>query len=129
FLWDKNHNGDCEFTSVNAGKKELPTPRNLNEFDVFLRHNQSVGILEKVQAKTSTFMNDMVSGVQPFGLPTNFTDYVATKTKKASVALYLRNGVGYVEPDQVRINAQWVSKHKVLISEAYNGGDNYPHQI
>ena len=51
FLWDKEYNGDCEFTTVLNGKRETDK-RNLNEFDVFVRYNKAVHLIRKVGTNT-----------------------------------------------------------------------------
>lgn len=46
FLWDRDHKGECEITTVERGGMTEPSvSRSLNEFDVFIRRNQSVSIL------------------------------------------------------------------------------------
>lgn len=67
FLWDRDYNGLCTFNGV---------PRDLNEFDVLVRDITSCQILCKVIVKTTTFCNDKVFSTKPFGLATNFNDWV-----------------------------------------------------
>jgi site-specific DNA-methyltransferase (adenine-specific) len=49
FLWDASHDGDCNVTTVRGGETIGPIPRNLAEYDVFVRDARAVSILHKVQ--------------------------------------------------------------------------------
>ena len=49
FLWDRQHNGACEIQTVWDGQPTGPAvKRYLNAFDVLVRRNEAVSILEKV---------------------------------------------------------------------------------
>jgi len=74
FLWDREYNGLCEFNG---------SIRDLNEFDVLVRDNISCQILRKVISKTSYFCNGKVFPNKPFGLATNFNDWVPEGTPGA----------------------------------------------
>jgi len=74
FLWDRDYSGLCDFNG---------SSRDLNEFDVLVRDNTSCQILRKVLAKTSAFCNKRVLPQKPFGLRTNFTDWVPEGTEGA----------------------------------------------
>ena len=45
------------------------------------------------------------------------------------IGLYGNGGKYYVNKEQIPINHEWIDKWKVLTSNGYNGGDNFPHQI
>jgi len=62
---------------VRNGEVFGPYKRKLNEFDVFIRDNRAVGILNKAQSRHEKSFSDMVSARDPFGpaLSSNFTDY------------------------------------------------------
>lgn len=94
--------------------------RDLKEFDVFIRHNEAISILRKVIGLCDSFMSEMVSGVMPFGLPTNFKNYSENKID-GGVKLYYRGGEGYLPKGTVKKKEGWIPPYKVMISEAYNG--------
>lgn len=96
FLWDSDYSGLCNFNG---------TPRDLNEFDVMVRDITSCQILRKVIAKTSTFCNGKVLPQKPFGLRTNFTDWVPEGTPGA-LKCYSKNKtenwtIKYEDPKKV----------------------------
>jgi len=93
FLWDRDYNGNCEFNGYK---------RPLNEFDIVIRDNTSVSILKKVLAKhpAGQFCDQKVLPRKPFGLSTNFNEWVpegtpgAVKcycTKKEGFERYINN--------------------------------------
>ena len=48
FLWDRDHKGECQFTTVMDGIENTLT-RPLNEFSTLVRYNQAVSIIHKIQ--------------------------------------------------------------------------------
>lgn len=128
FLWDDHHNGDCEVTSVVAGKMLSPMKRDIGKYDVFVRFNESISILEKIQKKQETPVSSIISPRKPFGFPTNF-DGISSKETTGSIKIYAQKNIGWIKRDKVTVNNNWIDAHKVLLSKAYNGGYTYPHQI
>jgi site-specific DNA-methyltransferase (adenine-specific) len=128
FLWDSKHNGECEVISMFGNEEVSRATRKLDEHDTFIRFNESIEIIKKVKAKNEATFDLNVLGIDPFKFPTNFTNY-KEKYFKDAVKLYLRGGVGYVDKNQIKTNTNLIDKYKILISQAYNGGDQKPHQI
>ena len=128
FLWEKNYSGDCEVTSVISGEKSKPMLRDIGKYDVLIRLNEAVTILEKVQKKKEITFDTLVSSRKPFGFPTNFKEY-KKDFSDGMVKIYSNNDFGYIEKEKIRVNNDWIEKEKVIISKAYNGGDTFPHQI
>jgi site-specific DNA-methyltransferase (adenine-specific) len=74
FLWERDHDADCKVTSNSNGAR-FSTIRRLDEFDIFIRQSNSIPIINKVigNKKTSKkFLDQVVSSIQPFGIPTNY---------------------------------------------------------
>jgi site-specific DNA-methyltransferase (adenine-specific) len=52
FLWDRDHQGDCEITNYAGGKIVGPSiSRALDEFPILIRSNTAVSIVHKVISK------------------------------------------------------------------------------
>lgn len=122
FLWDKAHQGDCEY-SLHQAEDRCPTiVRNLAAHDVFIRDHRALSILEKVRARKEPTMENIVSSDTPFGLATNFDQWKERRFKGA-VAVYLtvrgKRKVGYMSKSGLRKNTHLIEKWKVLIPEAY----------
>lgn len=128
FLWNAKHNGDCEITTVMNGEKLDTASRNLGTYDVFVRFNKAVSILEKVRAFGGDSVSKGMSNQKPFGFRTNFTDFKETPFP-GGIQIYANKAVGWVEDQKIVVNRQWLDKYKVIISRSYNGGYTYPHQI
>jgi len=128
FLWDSTYDGPCEVVSVLNKERRPAAKRNLGAYDVFIRFNEAVPILEKVRAKGGNSMDQQVSSRKPFAFPTNFSGYEA-KPFPSAIQIYANKNIGWLKRDLVKQNIDWIDKHKVLVSAAYGAGNAYPHQI
>nr|WP_197549177.1 Eco57I restriction-modification methylase domain-containing protein [Candidatus Nitrospira inopinata] len=89
FLWDRDHNGPCEVQTIWDGQPTGPAvARYLDAYDILIRRNEAVPILEKVRAKGEPTLDSRVSSRKPFGFPTNFHGKPAPKGLKKPVKLY-----------------------------------------
>lgn len=131
FLWSKDYSGPCEVTVTRGGEPNTST-RDLGEFDVFIRDQQSVAILHKVLAKKEKSITSILSRDTPFGIASNFSE-IRERSHAGDVPIYfiqkMKRKVGYVARDLITKNADLIDTHKLLVPEAYNGGDAVPHQI
>lgn len=134
FLWDKSWNGMCEVTTVENGKPTgSPFTRSLDDYDVLVRRNEAVPILQKVLAATAQDgignLAAKVSPIQPFSIRTNFRGAERPKGLKKPVRLIGNGGETFIERAQIPRNDSWVDDWKVLLGRAYGAGDGFPHQI
>ena len=73
FLWDREHDGPCSVQTIWDGEPTgPPVARHLDAYDILVRHNEAIPILEKVRAKGEPTLDERVSSRKPFGLATNF---------------------------------------------------------
>ncbi|MBX2998873.1 MAG: Eco57I restriction-modification methylase domain-containing protein [Caldilineaceae bacterium] len=134
FLWDNSWNDACEITTIHGGKPTSPPmKRYLGAYDVVVRRNEAVPILEKVlkvNAKDG-FGNlaSKVSPIQPFSIRTNFRGAETPKGMHNPVRLIRNGGEDFIERSEVPRNNAWIDEWKVLLGAAYGAGDNFPHQI
>lgn len=142
FLWDRDKRGDCEIYTHENGEIISSAIRPLLEKDteVFIRYNQAIPILRKVQSFKEGSFSEIVSGNDPFGFDIREDNsYRRVRPKfqlepfKGSVKFYYYNwekhGIGYINVNAVRKNKPWVNQYKLYISKAYGAGEEYPHQI
>lgn len=131
FLWNKEHVGNCKVTTYKNGNIGKTVERPLLEkgSEVFVRYNEAINILRKVQKFNEDTFAKIVSSRKPFGLATNFEDFSSKKTGKKDILLYRFGENGYVSTNQVERNIDWIDKYKVIVPYASPGGDSYPHQI
>ncbi len=134
FLWDNSWSDACEITTIHGGKPtSLPMKRYLGAYDVVVRRNEAVPILEKVSNVNSKdgFGNlaSKVSPIQPFSIRTNFRGAETPEGMTNPVRLIRNGGEGYIERSEVPRNDAWIDDWKVLLGRAYGAGDAFPHQI
>lgn len=133
FLWDRDHPGRCQMTSVRGDMRTGPDERDLDEFDVLVRDNRALPVLEKILARKHVSFSDLVASVRPFGdeLRSNFKKFDRTKTKKSQYKLYMNEGLNrrtfWVDKSFVKNNLDMVDAWKVLLPVAgSDGGQKLP---
>jgi len=112
FLWDMNYNGLCRFTS-SIGGTITTTQRNLSEFDIFIRDNIGIGIIQKILSKTNRFYSSRIFPNKPFGLRT----YARGEDLpfEGALTLYSSNGLGYIKKEEVTKNSDLIDDYKVYV--------------
>lgn len=123
FLWDRDHDGDCEFSTRIDGTITSTVTRDLRDGDgVLMRDNRAAALVAKVRPKPEDSLALVVSPMDPFGqsIKTNFKDS-QPEPFEGSIPLVYGSHIGYVRPDQLERNHEWVNKWKVLIPKAGDG--------
>lgn len=120
FLWDSSWNGKCTVTTISGGVTGAPLSRYLNEYDILVRYNEAVPILEKVLGSSGvdTFksMATQVAPIQPFSIRTNFRGAPSADRMASPVLIYQNGGTGFIERDAIPRNTDWVDQWKVFLS-------------
>lgn len=136
FLWDNAHSGPCTVYNHKQMDVTISTRPLLEKgAETFIRYNSAISILEKVKSFNEETMDKRVSSRLPFGITSNFSDYVLKEDKNHSVVLHRseRNKNApkkvFVNISEIKKNIEWKDKNKVLVSKASPGGDEYPHSI
>jgi len=121
FLWDRDHHGDCEFSTRVDGVIVSTATRDLRDGDgVLVRDNRAIGILQKVAAKGHPSAGTLCTVTKPFGLTmrSNYPGSVPDRFDGATPLLYATH-VGYSRSDQIQRNHQWINEWKVLLPMAF----------
>jgi site-specific DNA-methyltransferase (adenine-specific) len=134
FLWDRSWNGTCEVTTIHGGGPTSPTMRRyLSAYDVLVRRNEAVPILDKVlRLNAKDRLGNLaakVSPIQPFSIRTNYKGAKTSEGMSQPVRLIGNCGEAFIERSEVPRNVAWVDEWKVLLGRAYGAGDSFPHQI
>ncbi len=117
FLWDRNHNGPCDVQTIWDGQPTGPAvARYLDAYDILVRRNEAVPILEKVRVKGESTLDARVSSGKPFGLRTFFHGKPASKGLKKPVKLFGSQKVSWVERSVITVNPAWIDEWKVLMT-------------
>ena len=134
FLWDSSWDDDCEVSTVHGGElTSPPMKRSLCSYDILVRRNEAVPILQKVLALTEEEgvgnLARKVSPIQPFSIRTNFRGAKDRAGLYRPVRVIGNGGDTFIERADVPRNEAWVDQWKVLLGRAYGAGDGFPHQI
>jgi site-specific DNA-methyltransferase (adenine-specific) len=117
FLWDRDHDGPCTVQTMWDGKPVgEPVARYLDAYDVLVRWNEAVPILEKVKAKAEPTLDLRVSSQKPFGLRTFFHGKPDPSELEDPVKLFGSQRISWVERAEIPANAQWIDEWKVLMT-------------
>jgi site-specific DNA-methyltransferase (adenine-specific) len=137
FLWDRDNKGDCRVITHMNNKITEGEPRPLLEknCDTFIRYNEAVSILRKVQKHKEKSFSDLVSPQTPFGI---ITSYKGTKERHdpSDVKMYIsgndkqfKGSTAFAPLSMITKGKEMRSWHKVYIGEAGSGSDSFPHSI
>lgn len=128
FLWDRDNEGLCKVSTLRGDDRSTAIRPLLEKgSDIFIRYNESIPILHRVQQFNEKSFSSLVSSQKPFG----FRTFVQgdDKPKKNSIKLYANKSIGYVLRSEVTQNIEWVDQFKIYITRAYGAGEDFPHQI
>lgn len=124
FLWDRDYDGDCEFSTRINGQITSTVTRDLRKGDgVVIRDNNASSIVAKCSPSSEDkSLTPLFSSQFPFGqsITTNFSG-AAEKPFKDSIPLIFGSHVGYVKKSQIEKNIEWIDKYKVIIPMAADG--------
>lgn len=126
FLYDREYEGPCEVTYVGKSRPETVALRELDEFDIVIRSNEALPILEKVISKGGKTFDARVSPINPFGFPTNFVGRATAPKGGRGVELYGLRSRSWVTRGEVKQRPEWIDEFKVLIPKATDGNEIYP---
>ena len=131
FLWDRDSKGLCEVHSHKKDEKTSVMIRSIKNADseVFIRYNEGVSILNRVQKNHGASFSTIVSSRKPFGFDTLQKGKENEQKLKSAVSIYQNGGVGFIERSDVDKNINWIDQYKVYISMAYGMSGNAPYQV
>jgi len=124
WLWDREHDGGCEVvTMIGNEVVGAPVVRQLDAYDVLIRRNEAVRILDKVakyrvNGKPEASLGNQVSARKPFGL-TNQRGKATPKGLEDPVLVFGNQQKSYLERSVITANQSWIDKWKVLLVKAH----------
>lgn len=117
FLIDKQYNGLCNYTNVvNGNATEFK--RNLNEFDIFVRRNEAVSIIHKVQAMNEKTLAESggCSPQTPYGILSTFVGN-EEKQNDDDCRLLSSKGWSWVEKSKITKSIDTIDLYKPMMSK------------
>ncbi|MGN1258602.1 MAG: Eco57I restriction-modification methylase domain-containing protein, partial [Candidatus Limisoma sp.] len=109
FLWNKEGEGPCKVTNYGAIKDPVAT-RYLNQFNVLIRSNAAVSILNKITPKTKKFLNELVLSINPFGFRTYFRG-----GEVGDVSILTSQGWAKVQSNEISKGKEYVDGYKIIV--------------
>jgi SAM-dependent methyltransferase len=122
FLWDRDYDGPCTVQTMWDGAPlGPPMKRRLDAYDVLIRRNEAVSILDKVRAyrvggQPEPTLAEQVSSRKPFGFPTNFYGAESRKGLRQAIKLYGAQRISWVSRSDIQQNQDWIDDWKVLMT-------------
>ncbi len=136
FLWEKDYYGKTKVFTNSGNDITSKSERFLLEKDAktFIRHNEIIPILHKVQKLKEKSFAEIISANDPFGFDVRVEgSYKRVKpqykkeTSKDAVKFYYngwqREGLGYMKEENIRKNIEMINGYKVLVTKAWGVGD------
>lgn len=122
--WDREYSGPC-LVSTKVGDQLIgaPVKRDLGAYDVLVRRNQAVTILDKVagyrnDGEVEPSLGDQVSARKPFGL-SNEKGRPKPDGLSHPVLVYGNQIQTYMERESIPSNKPWIDDWKVLLVKAH----------
>lgn len=117
FLMDLQYVGDCEFVN-NTNGVESRARRRLDEFDIFIRRNEAVAIVNKVLSRQEKKLSEAggCSPQTPYGFLSTFRGPIE-RTKDSECAILSSKGWMYVDRSDVMKSADTIDLYKPMISK------------
>ncbi len=128
FLWEKDSTGACEVVSIQKNKKSvLKRPLLEGESDTFVRFNEAISIVRKIQQKGDEKFIDFVSSRKPFGIIASFKPSKSEKEGAVKIFSYPENG--FIDRKEIKQNIDYIDSYKVYIAKAYGERGAFPYRV
>ncbi len=117
FLWQKDYDGLCDFINITQHKVSR-VQRNLNEFDFFIRMNESLSIVHKVVQRKERTLAEAggCSSQTPYGFLSTFQGN-PKKQSETDCELLTSKGWSYVARSQVKKYSESIDMYKPMFSK------------
>ena len=112
FLWTKDTESLCTIKNILKDGRESVLERKLNDFDILIRYNDAITIVNKVMSKKECYLNSVVLSRKPFGLESN-TPF----DEGGDVLLRSSKGLGKINRSKIIMGNDLIDKWKVIISK------------
>ncbi|MBO7231086.1 MAG: Eco57I restriction-modification methylase domain-containing protein [Bacteroidaceae bacterium] len=132
FLWDQNHEGDCEFYSyINNFVDYQKRPLKTIDDSILIRYSRGIDILNKVFALGYESLRNGAYTRNVFKLASNLK---GSRTRRPGyLKVYMpRNQLQYINPSKIPNYSEkepLINSWKVLVAKASPGEDALPHSI
>ena len=117
FVWDETYDGPCEVQTMEDGKPvSKAVKRYLDAYDVLIRRNEAVPILDKVARRNEPTLDARISARKPFGLSTNYHGPSLPDGISNPIRLFESQREGWISRDDITVHPDWIDDWKVLLN-------------
>lgn len=129
-LWDMEHGGECDVTTIRGQSIYGPVKRALDDFDILVRDSLSVKILDKILERDENSITSLLSVDKEFGWTSNF-NYFSKVDVKGYIPLYYiakaKREIGWISREKITKSINLIDTYKVLVPKAgSDGGKKIP---
>lgn len=131
FLWDKSYDNEKNLLRVVTHDgadviADTMRPLKIEGTDIFIRFNEAISILKKVQALMTESLADWISPRRPFGIESAFSkskEFMSSSNSTHEIEC-LGKGfqIGFIRKQDVVSHQEWIDKWKVFMPRANNIG-------
>ena len=123
-LWDKDYNGDCQINTYkdNTLSSKMTRPLLEENADTFIRYNEAISILRKVNNKSLKRFSSLVSSRNPFGFASNYSDFVLKSNDTVKI-ISMNQKENYVKISEVKKGFENLNCFKIFVAKAVGSGD------
>jgi hypothetical protein len=129
-LWDIEHKGKSNITTIRGDSVHGPVKRALDDFDILVRDSLSVKILDKVLDKEEYSITSLLSVDKEFGWTSNFNNFSKVAVEGYIPLQYILKGkrkIGWISRENITKSINLIDTYKVLIPKAgSDGGKKIP---
>lgn len=124
FLWDKDYNGDCQINTYkdNTLSSKMTRPLLEENADTFIRYNEAISILRKVNNKSLKRFSSLVSSRNHFGFASNYSDFVLKSNDTVKI-ISMNQKENYVKISEVKKGFENLNCFKIFVAKAVGSGD------
>lgn len=129
FLWENGKPGLCYVVNHFFNSTDFAVrPLLENGLETFIRFNNAISIIHKVQSLKEPSIKSQISARRPFGLDTLFRGK-PKKDEQNSILVYQNKGIGFASHAEIVKNTEYIRGYKVFVLRAGSGSDNFPHPV
>lgn len=121
FLWERDYKGECKVINK-AQQTETIATRYLGEFNILVRNNIAINIIEKLKINNQLSFSQQVKAYSYFAVR-SYERGTENKTLINDVVLLSSNGKGFFQKKKISDKENILDRYKIIITYAMSGGN------
>lgn len=121
FLWERDYKGKCKVINKTT-QTETTADRYLGEFNILVRNNIAINIIEKLHLNDTSTFSRQVKPRSYFSIFSTARD-TENRTLTDDVILLSSSGKGFYQRQKASDRDNIIDKYKVIITYAMSGGN------